>query len=331
VTQFWKKVISVLSLVFLIVAFGTAGYMIIEGWTFLDSIYMTVITITTVGFREVHELSPRGTIFTIFLIVGGVGTALYAFTAGARFILEGEIQQIFGRKKLEKKIKELKDHYIICGYGKMGRIITRELQEEGVRCVIVEKDPSALEEEGLLAVLGDATRDHTLKEAGIERACGFISVLPNDAENLFAVLSARGLNPNILIVARAIEEGSEQKLLRAGANKVVSPYLIGGLRMAHTVLKPTVVDFIEFTTKSGNIGLQMQEVTVQEGSRLIGMSLESCSVGDDMGVIIVAIKQTTGETRFNPTHQSVIKAGDILIVLGEISKLKAFEERAKSQ
>ena len=156
-------------------------------------------------------------------------------------------------------------------------------------------------------------------------------MLPNDAENLFAVLSARGLNPNILIVARAIEEGSEQKLLRAGANKVVSPYLIGGLRMAHTVLKPTVVDFIEFTTKSGNIGLQMQEVTVQEGSRLIGMSLESCSVGDDMGVIIVAIKQTTGETRFNPTHQSVIKAGDILIVLGEISKLKSFEERAKSQ
>ncbi len=181
------------------------------------------------------------------------------------------------------------------------------------------------------SVLGDATRDHTLKEAGIEKACGMISVLPNDAENLFAVLSARGLNPNILIVARAVEEGSEQKLLRAGASKVVSPYLIGGLRMAHTVLKPTVVDFIEFTTKSGNIGLQMQEVTVQEGSRLIGMSLEVCSVGDDMGVIIVAIKQATGETRFNPTHQSVIRAGDILIVLGEISKLKRFEEMAKPQ
>ena len=146
--QFWKKVISVLSLVLLIVAFGTAGYMIIEGWNFLDSIYMTVITITTVGFQEVHKLSPRGTVFTIFLIVGGVGTALYAFTAGARFILEGEIQEIFGRKKLEKKIKELKDHYIICGYGRMGKIIARELQEEGVRCVVVEKDPAVLEESG---------------------------------------------------------------------------------------------------------------------------------------------------------------------------------------
>ena len=314
----------------LITAFGTIGYMVVEGWNFLDSLYMTIITISTTGYREVHELSSRGMIFTIVLTVVGVGTALIAFTTGARFILEGELRQIFGRKKLEKRIKELKDHYIICGYGRMGRIIARELREEGVQFVVVEKDPAALEEkEDALVILGDATRDHTLNEAGIEKACGMISVLPNDAENLFAVLSARGLNPNILIVARAVEEGSEQKLLRAGASKVVSPYLIGGLRMAHTVLKPTVVDFIEFTTKSGNIGLQMQEVAVQEGSRLIGMSLEVCSVGDDMGVIIVAIKQATGETRFNPTHQSVIRAGDILIVLGEISKLKRFEEMAK--
>ena len=323
--------IPVLTLVVSIVAFGTAGYMLIEGWNFLDSIYMTITTITTVGFREVHELSRTGVIFTIILIVGGVGTALYAFTAGARFILEGEIQKIFGRKKLEKKIKELKDHYIICGYGRIGRIIARELREERVKFVVIEKDPKNLDEkEEALLLAGDATRDHVLKGAGIENARGLISVLPNDAENLFVVLSARVLNPNILIVSRAVEEGSEQKLLRAGANKVVSPYHIGGLRMAHTVLKPTVVDFIEFTTRSGNIELQMQEVTVQEGSRLIGMSLESCEVGDDMGAIIVAIKQATGETRFNPTHQSVIKAGDILIVLGEISKLKAFEERAKT-
>ncbi len=329
--NFWKKLIPVLSLVVSIIAFGTAGYMVIEGWNFLDSIYMTITTITTVGFREVHDLSRTGTVFTIVLIVGGVGTALYAFTAGARFILEGEIQKIFGRKKLEKKIKELKDHYIICGYGRIGKIIARELQEEGVKFVVIEKDPKNLDEkEEALLLVGDATRDHTLKGAGIESARGLISVLPNDAENLFVVLSARVLSPNILIVSRAVEEGSEQKLLRAGANKVVSPYHIGGLRMAHTVLKPTVVDFIEFTTRSGNIELQMQEVTVQEGSRLIGMSLESCEVGDDMGAIIVAIKQATGETRFNPTHQSVIKAGDILIVLGEISKLKAFEERAKT-
>jgi voltage-gated potassium channel len=329
--DFRKKLFQVLSLVLLITAFGTIGYMVVEGWNFLDSLYMTVITISTTGYREVHDLSSKGMIFTIVLTVVGVGTALIAFTTGARFILEGELRQIVGRKKLERKIKELKDHYIICGYGRMGNIIAKELKEEGVQFIVVEKDPAALEEKkDVLVVMGDATRDHTLKEAGIDKACGLISVLPNDAENLFVVLSARGLNPNILIVARAMEEGSEQKLLRAGASKVVSPYLIGGLRMAHTVLKPTVVDFIEFTTKSGNIGLQMQEVTVQEGSILIGRSLEACTVGDDWGVIIVAIKQTTGETRFNPTHQSVIKAGDILIVLGEISKLKRFEEMAKS-
>ena len=201
-----------MSLVLLITAFGTIGYMVVEGWNFLDSLYMTIITISTTGYREVHELSSKGMIFTIVLTVVGVGTALIAFTTGARFILEGELRQIFGRKKLERKIKELKDHYIICGYGRMGRIITKELKEEGVQFVVVEKDPAALEEKkDALVVIGDATRDHTLKEAGIDKACGLISVLPNDAENLFVVLSARGLNPNILIVARAIEEGSEQK------------------------------------------------------------------------------------------------------------------------
>ncbi len=327
-----EKLFHVLALVALVIAFGTAGYMIIEGWNFLDSIYMTITTITTVGFREVHNLSSKGMIFTIFLIVGGVGTALYAFTAGARFILEGEIQKFLGRKKLEKKIKELSDHYIVCGYGRMGKIIARELLAERVTFVVIEKNFEVTDEdEEVLMIPGDATDDHTLTRAGIEKARGLISVLPSDAENLFAVLSARGLNPNMLIVSRAIEEGSEQKLLRAGANKVVSPYHAGGIRMAHTVLKPTVVDFIEFTTQRGSLELQMQEVTVQEGSPLIGMSLEVCSVGEDLGVIVVAIKQATGETRFNPTHQSIIGAGDVLIVLGEISKLRAFEEQAKSQ
>ncbi len=327
-----EKLFHVLALVALVIALGTAGYMIIEGWSFLDSIYMTITTITTVGFREVHNLSSKGMIFTIFLIVGGVGTALYAFTAGARFILEGEIQKFLGRKKLEKKIKELSDHYIVCGYGRMGKIIARELLAERVTFVVIEKNSEVTDEdEEVLMIPGDATDDHTLTRAGIEKARGLISVLPSDAENLFAVLSARGLNPNMLIVSRAIEEGSEQKLLRAGANKVVSPYHAGGIRMAHTVLKPTVVDFIEFTTQRGSLELQMQEVTVQEGSRLIGMSLEVCSVGEDLGVIVVAIKQATGETRFNPTHQSIIGAGDVLIVLGEISKLRAFEEQAKSR
>ena len=231
---------------------------------------------------------------------------------------------------MDKLIRGLRGHYIICGYGRMGKIIAKELADEGASLVVVEKRPGEREEfEGILVVKGDATRDEILKEAGIERAKGLISVLSTDAENLFVVLSARGLNPGLLIVARAIEEGSEQKLLRAGATKVVSPYHIGGLRMAHTVLKPTVVDFLEFATKSGNIELQMEEIQIQEGSALIGLTLEECGIGRDLGVIIVAIKQTTGDTRFNPTFRSRVAAGDTLIALGERSGLKAVEEMAR--
>ena len=327
-----KKLFQALALVAFIVTCGTAGYMIIEGWNFLDAIYMTITTLTTVGFREVHELSSRGIIFTIFLIVGGVGTVFYALSTGAKVILEGELKEIYGRKKLEKKIKELKNHYIICGYGRMGKIITKEMKAEGARFVVVEKAPSSFEENADVLILkGDATQDHVLKEAGIERARGLISVLPTDAENLFVVLSARELNPNLLIVSRAVEEDSEKKLLRAGATKVVSPYHIGGLRMAHTVLKPTVVDFIEFATKSGNIELQMQEINIQEGSSLIGLTLQECGIGEGLGVIVVAIKQSTGDTKFNPTFRSTVKAGDTLIVLGEVVKLKRFEEMARGR
>lgn len=305
-----KKLIQVLALTVLIITFGTAGYMVIEGWNFLDAIYMTITTLATVGFQEVHELSLRGRLFTIFLIFGGVGTVLYALSTGARVILEGELKEIFGRKKLEKRIKELKDHYIICGYGRMGKIVSKELQTEGVKFVVIEKTPANLEEkEDVLLLRGDATRDNVLREAGIERASGLISVLPTDAENLLVVLSARGLNSMLLIVARAAEEDSEQKFLRAGATKVISPYHIGGLRMAHTVLKPTVVDFIEFATRSGNIELQMQEIFVQEGSNLVGLTLEECGIGRDLGVIIVAIKQSTGDTKFSPTFKSTIKPG----------------------
>ncbi len=328
--DFRRSIFKVLIVITVTIAFGTFGYMVVEGWGFLDALYMTIITLTTVGYREVHDLSQRGIIFTIVLLVGGVGTVFYALTKGAQVILESELNQIFRRKRLDKLIRGLNEHYIICGYGRMGKIIAKELADEGASLVVVEKRPGASEEfAGILVVRGDATRDEVLKEAGIERAKGLISVLSTDAENLFVVLSARGLNPSLLIVARAIEEGSEQKLLRAGATKVVSPYHIGGLRMAHTVLKPTVVDFLEFATKSGNIELQMEEIQIQEGSGLIGRTLEECGIGRDLGVIIVAIKQTTGDTRFNPTFRSTVGPGDTLIALGERSRLKAVEEMAR--
>jgi voltage-gated potassium channel len=328
VEDFWKSILKVLTAIAVTVALGTAGYMMLEGWGFLDALYMTVITLTTVGYREVHDLSDRGVIFTIILLVGGVGVVIFALTKGAQVILDLEYNQIFRRRRVEKAIRGLKDHYIICGYGRMGKIVAKELREEGVQFVVIEKRPIQQEEEGILILKGDATRDETLHEAGVDKASGLISVLPTDAENLFVVLSARGLNPGLLIVARAIEEGSEQKLLRAGATKIVSPYHIGGLRMAHTVLKPTVVDFLEFATRSGNIELQIEEIQIQEGSELIGLTLEECGIGRDLGVIIVAIKQPTGDTRFNPTFRSTVKAGDTLIALGEKSKLQRVEQMA---
>jgi len=331
VEDFRKSILKVLTAIAVTVAFGTAGYMLILGWGFLDALYMTVITLTTVGYREVQPLSDRGIIFTIILLVGGVGVVFYALTKGAQVILDLEFNQIFRRRRVEKAIRGLKEHYIICGYGRMGKIIAKELREEGVKFVVIEKRPGPYGGEEIPILKGDATRDETLSEAGIERAAGLISVLPSDAENLFVVLSARGLNPKLLIVARAIEEGSERKLLRAGANKVVSPYHIGGLRMAHTVLKPTVVDFLEFAIKSGNIELQMEEIQIQEKSKLVGLTLEECGIGRDLGVIIVAIKQPTGDTQFNPTFRSTVKPGDILIALGEQSKLKRVEEIAQGK
>jgi voltage-gated potassium channel len=324
-----RKFLLSLLLIFLVISGGTVGYMLIEGWNFIDSIYMTVITLSTVGFQEVHDVSTNGRIFTVILIIGGAGTLAYTLSAGVRMILEGELLEIFGRKRLEKIIKDLEDHYIICGYGRMGKIICKELKNGNKDFVVIEREIESLDvKEDILVLKGDATSDETLKEAGIERAKGLISVLPTDAENLYVVLSARGLNRNLFIVARAGEEGSVQKLMRAGSDEVVSPYYIGGLRIAHKVLKPAVVDFIDFTTKSSNIELQMEEIRVRESSKLAGLSLNECGFGRDLGIIIVAIQSAEGKMLFNPTYRSEVKAGDTLIAVGEVSSLKKLEDMA---
>jgi voltage-gated potassium channel len=332
-TRVQRQFVISLAFIAAVILAGTIGYMIIERWAILDAVYMTITTITTVGFSEVHPLSSAGRVFTLFLIVSGVGTILYTFNNAARIVIEGEIQDMFGRRKVEKKIKELKDHYIICGYGRMGMVICKELKEKGASFAVIEKAtmPSDILQSDLLLVRGDATKDEVLKQAGIERAKGLISVLPTDAENLYVVLSAKVLNPDLNIVARAGEEGSEQKLLRAGADRVVSPYHIGGLRIAHTVLQPSVVDFIEFATRSGNIDLQMEEIYVREGAGISGTTLDQCGIGRELGIIIVAIKRTGGEMKFNPTFRTVIRPGDVLIALGEKDKLKILEDMAEKK
>ncbi len=311
-----------------VISFGTVGYTLIEKWDVFDSLYMTIITLTTVGFQEVHALSKTGRAFTMVLVFTGVGTVLYALGAAARLVVEGEIREVFGRRKLVKKIEGLNNHYIICGYGRMGKIICSEMAENNAPFVVVEKSPEvlALMDENILALQGDSTQDHVLKAAGIEKARGLISVLSSDADNLYVVLSARGMNPGLIIVARASEEGAEKKLIRAGADSVVSPYYIGGLRIAHTVLKPAVVDFIEFATRSGNLELQIIEVRVNESSHFIDRSLDDCGIRKELGVIIVAIKREAGEMEFNPKSTSIIKKGDTLIAMGETKSLKAFND-----
>lgn len=321
-----KKLFIPILLIILINTIGTTGYMVIEGWNFRDSLFMTVTTLTTVGYGEVHDLTPAGEVFTMVLLTLGVGTILYLLSALAKIVLEGELKQIIGRSRLERRIKYLKDHYIVCGYGRMGKTVVKELSSKGMDVIAIEKDPVDIEDnEELVLIEGDATKDEVLMRAGIERARGLISVLPTDAENLFVVLSARVLNPHLLIYTRAGDEGSERKILRAGADRVVSPYHTGGLRIANMILKPAVVDFIELATKSGNLEIQIEEIVIRPGSALSGKTLEASGIGRDLGVIIVAVKKPDGTMQFNPTSRTVINPGDTLIALGDKLKLKALE------
>jgi len=317
----------------MLVSVGTSGFMVIESWRFLDALYMTVITLGTVGFKEIHDLSDNGKIFTMTLIVVGVSVIGYIVGSLAQIMFEGQIQRIMGRKRVEKMIDELHGHYIICGFGRIGSLICKEFKANELPFVIVEKNVETMEkldEEGYLHMRGDATLDETLLKAGIKRAKGLISVVTSDTENVYITLTARGLNPDLYILARSGEEGSDIKLKRAGANKVVSPYIIGGSRMAQSVLRPNVVDFIEIATGSEHMDLQMEEITIPDHSAFAGETLVSSGFRKEIGVIIVGIKKSHGKMVFNPHSQAKIEGGDTLIVLGEpqsIAKLEDLVER----
>jgi len=320
----------------MLVSVGTSGFMAIERWSFLDALYMTVITLGTVGFKEIHDLSDTGKIFTMLLIVVGVSVIGYIVGSLAQIMFEGQIQRIVGRKRVEKMIDALKDHYIICGFGRIGSLICKEFKANDLQFVIVEKSSDTVEkldEEGYLHMRGDATLDETLLKAGIKRAKGLISVVTSDTENVYITLTARGLNPDLYILARSGEEGSDIKLKRAGANKVVSPYSIGGSRMAQSILRPNVVDFIEIATGSEHMDLQMEEISIPDHSAFVGETLVSSGFRKEIGVIIVGIKKSHGKMVFNPHSQSKIEGGDTLIVLGEpqsIAKLEDLVERTAS-
>lgn len=324
----FRRIVVSVTVLFLLVVIGTAGYMLIEGWPFLDSIYMTVTTVATVGFGEIHPLSNAGRVFTLFLIVTGVSVFFYLVGSVAQFMFEGQIQRILGRKKVEKKIDALSGHYIICGFGRIGSMICRELAANHVRFVVIERDIDVLEgidDDRYLWMKGDATQDDILTKAGIQRAAGLVSVVTSDSENVYITLTARGLNPNLYILARSGEEGTELKLKRAGANKVVSPYSIGGMRMAQSILRPNVVDFIEIATGSEHMDLQMEEVTMAASSSFCGETLVSSGFRKEIGVIIVGIKKADGQMIFNPSPQATVDAGDTLIILGDPTAVNKLE------
>jgi voltage-gated potassium channel len=320
----------VISILILIITFslGTIGYTLIEGWSFFDSLYMTVITLATIGYQEVHPLTRLGRVFTIVLVLFGVGVLGYALRSVISTIIEGEIREVLGRRQLEKRISQLKNHYIICGFGRMGRIVCRELSSQKKHFVVLEKEPEkvAKADKDIIVVNADATEDESLIGVGIKNAKGLIAVLSSDAENLYVVMSARVLNPKLTIIARALTDGAEQKLIRAGATRVISPYHIGGMRIAYAVLKPNVDDFIEFATSSKNLDLQLEEIVVQPGSKLSGLTLAESKVRSDMGIMIVAIKRASGNMVFNPSFKSIIEDGDTLIALGEARHLKGLEK-----
>jgi voltage-gated potassium channel len=331
-TIFRKKLIISLILFIVVLLSGTAGYYFIEGWEVFDSLYMTVITLSTVGFHEIEPLSKTGKAFTIGLIFFSLGVVAFAVNYGLKAIFEGEIQDVFGRRKLKKTLDSLQNHYIVCGYGRMGKVICKELKHKGIQTVIVEKERQELDvDDDAIIIYGDATRDDLLKSVGIEKAKGLISVLDSDAQNLYVVLSARGLNKNLFIVARANEEGADYKLTRAGADKVVSPYHIGGVRIAHTILKPTVVDFLELTAKAGNMEIQIEEVVVEEASSLAGKTIKEADIRAKNWVVIVALKKDNGKIVFNPRADALIEVGDKVAVIGEPEHFSQFEKMAKGE
>ncbi len=313
-------------LVIIIVA-GVIGYTVIEGWSFIDAIYMTIITITTVGYAEVHPLTTAGRIFSIFLIVGGVSGALYAISGIAEYILEGHLGTTLGRRRMETNIAKLKGHFILCGYGRVGREIARIFTEENVPFVVIDKDQEGItnaEKDGHLYMLADATDDEALKQTGIEQARGLVIAAGSDADSVYITLSARGLRPDLFIEARATAPDAEAKLKRAGADRIIHPYSLGARRMAELALRPAVVDFIDTVIRSRGRDLQMENITVGRDSALVGLTAEETR--HRTKAAILAISKKSGRLVANPTAEEIIQAGDILITLGTRKQLATLEE-----
>lgn len=313
----------------LLIIAGTSGYVVIEGWSWLDALYMTMITLSTVGYGEVHTVSHVGRIFTILLVFFGVGFTLFLAGAVMQFVVDGRLRVFLGRRRLDQKIGRLRDHYIICGYGRIGRVLCKKLRRKPIKMVVIEMNPEmipVMEEDGVLYITGNAADEAILENAGIEHAKMLVSVLATDTDNVFLVLTARQLNPDLYIIARASQEESVSKLMAAGANKVESPYNVGAARMANSILRPTVTDFLDLAFAYKRKDIQMEELPVSSSSALVNMMLKDSGIRANYNCIIIAIKASDGDMTFNPSFESVIKSGDTLIAVGEVENLDHLEK-----
>jgi voltage-gated potassium channel len=316
-----------LLLLLVIICAGIAGYILIEGWNLADSLYMVIITITTTGFEEVHPLSSAGRVFTLTLLIVSFAVVIYTGGIGVQILIESKI---FRRRRMLKNIEKLSSHYIVCGYGRMGTHICEELKEANVPFVVIENNPDnkeKLDESGFLYDTGDASHDSTLERTGIKEAKGLVAVLSTDAENVFTTLTAKSLNPKIFVVARAVEDETESKLRKAGADRVVKPYELGGVRMASLLLRPGVADFIEIVAANRNLDLQVEEIVVKKGSNMNQKKLSDLPIRTKFNVIVISIQNDVkGTFVYNPQGDTVIDEGNKLIAIGEKKNLELLKD-----
>lgn len=318
----WRRLGGAMIALFLVLVVGTIGYLLL-GFGLLDAAYQTVTTVSTVGFRELHPLSKTGQVFTMALILVGVGTALYAFSVLIETLIEGRLNDLLGRRRMEHSIASMRGHVIICGWGRVGRAIAGEVVEAGRELVVVEVDEARLEGIPHPAVSGDATDDAILRSAGIERAAALVAAVDGDAANSFITLSARALKPDLFIVARARSHDSEEKLRRAGADRVVNPQSIGGARMAAFVLRPNVAEFLDVVMHERTLEFRLEEVPVAAGSPIAGKSLRDTRLRDKTGALVLALRDEDGTFQTNPHSETRVEGGQVIIAIGTQDELDA--------
>lgn len=322
-----------LAMIATVVLVGAAGFHYIEGWRWFDGLYMTLITMTTVGYGEIHPLSDAGKVFNTFLILAAVVTGGFLVATFTHAMLEFEFLEFLGRRRMERELAKLKDHYIICGAGRVGRTVARELHARKMPCVIVEKEESRAQwavDEGIPVLIGSGATEETLQRAGIQHAKGLVAAVTSDADNLYIVLTASGLRPDLKIIARASEEEAIPKLLRAGASQVLSPYHFVGRRIAHLFLRPNVLELMETAFGTERMDIETAEVRVGEQSSLVGKTLSDSAIRQTAGVMILAVKRGGVDFEFNPPPETLIQAGDTLIAIGSAEHISKLEVLASA-